>query len=99
MSERRGCGLPGTGGHGRDEVPLRGGLVPGEQGNPAGETGSGRFREAAKRAFGREASFQTLDPGEHGTQAERLDRERAQPELAAGRVELGTAVDARSFRR
>ena len=54
-----------------------------------------------RRALGGQLALQPLDPREDAPRPTRLDRERAQPEDAAGRVELGPPedVDARRRRR
>ena len=58
-----------------------------------GKRGSGRLRSAAKRPFGRERALQPLERGEVRAEAEALDREHLEPQLAALLVELRAAED------
>ena len=71
------AGCRETGGDGRDEVRFAAASFPVSRAIRGGKRAAAVAGRRREEAFGREASFQTLDPGEHGTQAEGLDRERA----------------------
>ena len=58
----------------------------------AGRSGSGRLRSAAKSPSAASLRLQPLERGEVVAEAEALERERAQPELAARLVQLGPSV-------
>jgi hypothetical protein len=77
-------------GHGGDEVPLCRCLVPGQEGDPAREERQWTLAARCEEPFARETLLQPLDAGEHGTEAERLDRERTQAELSTRREEFRT---------
>src|ERR671924_1870888 len=65
-----------AGRHGGDEVALRGRLVPGEEGDATREERQRPLALGGEEALGGEPALEPLDPGQHGPEAERLDRER-----------------------
>src|ERR671930_1758118 len=77
--------------HRRDEIALGGGLVPGHERDPTGEARQRALARWREEALVGESALDALDAGEHGSEAERLDRQRAQAELAASGEELRAA--------
>ena len=79
--------------HRGDEVALRCGLVSGQQPDPAGKGRQRALPSRLEQAFSGQRALQPLDPRQDVAEPDGLDRERAELEDAAGRVEVGPPVD------
>ena len=77
----------------RDDVALRGGVVAGDEPDPARQERQRALPLGGEEALGRELRLQPLERDEVRADAEALDRERAQAEVAALLEELGPAED------
>src|SRR5439155_24673711 len=76
-----------------DDVALRGGVVPGHEPDLAWQEGQRPLPLRREEALGGELLLQALQGREVRPEAEALDRQRAQPELAALLEEAGPPVD------
>ncbi len=77
----------------REDVALRGCVVAGHEPDPAREQRQRPLALGGEQALVRELALQALERGEVRAEAEALDRERAQPEVALRLEELRPAVD------
>ena len=77
----------------RHDVALRGRVVPGHDADAPRQVRQRPLARVGEEALGGEGRLQALERGEVGADAEALDRERAELELAALLVELRPAED------
>jgi hypothetical protein len=75
------------------DVALRGGVVPGHEPDEARDPRQRALALRCEEPFRREPLLQPLQRGEVGAGAVALDREHAEPEVAALLEELGPSVD------
>ena len=87
-SRRREAGLDGD-----DDVSLGGGVVPGHEADPARDARQRPLALGREQPFRRELLLQPLERGQVLAQAEALDRERPQPQLALRLEQLRPPVD------
>ncbi len=77
----------------RQDVPLRGGVVAGHEPDSARKPGQPTLALGREEAFGGQLLLQSLERSEVVAEAEALDRERPEAEVATRLEELRTAVD------
>ena len=75
-----------------EDVPLRGGVVAGDEADRARPDRQGPLSLGCEQPLRRQLRLQPLQRRQVIAEPEALQRERAQPELASRRVELGPAV-------
>src|SRR6266545_761677 len=76
---------------GRQHVPLGGRVVPGHEPDPARDVRELALPLLGEQSFGRELALEALQRREMLTEAEALDRERAEAEVPSRLEELGPA--------
>ena len=80
-------------GDGGEHVLLRGGVVAGDEPDTSREARQGSLAAGVEEPFRGEFLLQPLECRQVVAEAEALDREGSQPEVAAGLEQLGTPVD------